>query len=111
MSVTTGPHAATAAAPATTWDRFRVLLEDQRADCLRQRELALAETATSLPDAVAVSRAATLLRTIEEIDAALHRIDAGTYGCCVHCGWAIPVERLEFRPFAAGCVSCQQRAR
>jgi RNA polymerase-binding transcription factor DksA len=109
MSATISPHAATTA--ATTWDAFRVLLEDQRADCLRQRELALAETATSMPDAVAVSRAAALLRTVEEIDAALHRIDTGTYGCCVHCGWAIPRERLELRPFAAGCVTCQQRAR
>ncbi|MGY1815292.1 TraR/DksA family transcriptional regulator [Blastococcus sp. SYSU D00820] len=87
---------------------FRQLLETQRADCVRQRELALAETATSLPDPVAVSRAAALLRTIEEIDAALERIAAGTYGVCTGCGSAIPAERLEFRPFAASCVSCQQ---
>jgi glycine/D-amino acid oxidase-like deaminating enzyme len=50
----------------------------------------------------------TLLRTIEEIDAALERIAAGTYGRGVHCGSAIPLERLEVRPFAAGCVSCLQ---
>jgi RNA polymerase-binding transcription factor DksA len=108
MSVTVTPQPATAAVPPATWDSFRVLLEDQRADCLRQRELALAETATSMPDPVAVRRAATLLRSIEEIDAALDRIETGTYGCCVHCGFAIPRERLEFRPFAARCVSCQQ---
>ena len=98
------------AAPAASPDRtpFQVLLETQRADCVRQRELALAETATSVPDPVAQSRAAGLLRTIEEIDAALQRITAGTYGACVYCGGAIPAERLEFRPFAAGCVPCQQ---
>jgi DnaK suppressor protein len=97
-------------APTATPDRapFRALLEAQRADCVRQRELALAETATSVPDPVAQSRAAGLLRTTEEIDAALARIAAGTYGACVYCGGAIPTERLEFRPFAAGCVSCQQ---
>ena len=98
-------------APTTAsadWAPFRVLLETQRADCVRQRELALAETATSMPDPVTVNRAASLLRTIEEIDAALERIDAGTYGTCVHCGSAVPAERLEFRPFAAACVSCQQ---
>ena len=87
---------------------FRVLLETQRADCVRQRELASAETATSMPDPVTVNRAASLLRTIEEIDAALERIAAGTYGTCVHCGSAVPAERLEFRPFAAACVSCQR---
>jgi RNA polymerase-binding transcription factor DksA len=100
----------TTASPAPATDRapFRALLDTQRADCVRQRELALAETATSVPDPVAVNRAATLLRTIEDIDAALERIAAGTYGVCVHCKAAIPAERLEFRPFAAACVSCQQ---
>ena len=92
----------------TTASPFRLLLETQRADCVRQRELALAETATSMPDPVTVNRAASLLRTIEEIDAALERIAAGTYGTCVHCGSAVPAERLEFRPFAAACVSCRQ---
>jgi DnaK suppressor protein len=111
MSVTLNSPATTTPAPASTWDSFRVLLEDQRADCLRQRELALAEAATSLPDPVALNRAARLALTIEEIDAALHRIAEGTYGRCVQCGVAIPAERLEFRPFAAGCVACPVPAR
>jgi DnaK suppressor protein len=96
----------TSPAPADEWAPFRELLRAERADCTGRRDLALAETATSLPDPVALSRAASLLRTIEEIDAALDRIDTGTYGSCVRCGSAIPRERLEFRPFAAGCVSC-----
>jgi RNA polymerase-binding transcription factor DksA len=107
VSTVTTPLAPTAPAP-TAFEPFRTLLRTQRADCARQRELALAETATSVPDPVAVSRAAALSRRIEEIDAALDRITAGTYGNCVHCGTAIPPERLEFRPFAARCVSCQQ---
>ena len=102
-----------APSPSTTmaWERFRVLLQSQRDDCLRRRGLALAETVASNPDPVALSRAATLLHTVAEIDASLDRIAAGTYGLCVHCGGAIPEERLEFRPFASGCVSCQQPAR
>lgn len=98
----------TAATP-TAWDSFRVLLEQHRDDCVRQRELALADSATVVDDPVAVSRSARLLRTIADIDAALDRIAAGSYGACVHCGNAIPAERLEFRPFAAGCVRCEQR--
>jgi DnaK suppressor protein len=101
----------TPAPSAAPWQQFRMLLESQRADCLQQRELALSETAASNPDPVAVSRVATLLHTVREIDAALERIAAGTYGCCVHCGAAIPAERLEFRPFASGCVSCSRAAR
>jgi DnaK suppressor protein len=99
-----------ASATAQRWEEFRVLLQEQRADCLRQRELALAEAATAMPDPVAVSRAGSLLQTIDEIDAALDRIADGSYGRCSSCGIAIPVERLEFRPYAAGCVACQASA-
>ena len=87
------------------------MLEQQRADCVRQHGLALAETTTSLPDPVAVHRAAGLALTIDEIDVALDRIADGTYGRCTHCGCGIPVERLEVRPFASGCVACQASAR
>jgi DnaK suppressor protein len=96
----------TSAATARDWSSFRALLEAQRADCVRQREDALAECAQSVPDPVAQSRSASLQHTIAEIDAALARIDAGTYGICVHCGATIPEERLELRPFAGGCVAC-----
>src|SRR5215211_1553422 len=90
----------TQTSPAGAHDRFRTLLADQRADCVRQREEALAECAQSVPDPVAQRRSADLQHTITEIDAALARIDAGTYGTCDRCGAGIPEERLELRPFA-----------
>ncbi len=111
MTTTVTPQTTNAPAVPTDLEVFRVQLADLRADCVRQRELALAESATAMPDPVAVSRAAHLLNTIEQIDAALARIADGSYGSCVHCGVAIPAERLEFRPFAAGCVACEQQAR
>ncbi len=95
-----------AAGPSADWSRFRTLLETQRADCLRQREEVLAECAQSVPDPVALSRSAILQRNLAEIDAALARIDAGTYGRCVGCAAAIPEERLELRPYAGNCVAC-----
>jgi len=110
LSTSTSTSTTPSPAPATAWEPFRVLLESRRHDCLQRRELARAETVASNPDPVAMSRSATLLHTIAEIDAALDRIAAGSYGLCVHCGAAIPEERLEFRPFASGCVSCQQSA-
>src|SRR3954447_7476440 len=106
------PAALAAPAPAIApMDRqaFQTLLVELRDDSVREREIALAESATAVPDPVAVSRAARLQRTIEEIHAALRRIADGSYGSCVHCGRAIPPERLEFRPFAAGCVACEQQ--
>ena len=91
---------------ATGSDRFRALLQSQRADCAKQREQALAECAQSVPDPVAQRRVADLQVTLGEIDAALARIDAGTYGRCTRCGSDIPEERLELRPFASRCVAC-----
>jgi RNA polymerase-binding transcription factor DksA len=92
--------------PAGSHDRFRALLDALRADCVRQREAALAECAQSVPDPVAQRRSADLLVTIDEIDAALARVEAGTYGRCTRCQAEIPEERLELRPFAGTCVAC-----
>jgi len=44
---------------------------------------------------------------LEEIRAALLRIEAGSYGLCVDCGDAIDLRRLEALPAAACCASCQ----
>ena len=40
-------------------------------------------------------------QAVEQIDAALERIEAGTYGVCVASGLAIPQERLKAIPWAA----------
>ena len=40
---------------------------------------------------------------------ALQRIEHGTYGTCADCGSPIPDGRLDARPEAARCVSCQAR--
>lgn len=41
-----------------------------------------------------------------EVDAALARVEAGTYGVCAVCGRAIAPGRLEARPTATTCVAC-----
>lgn len=45
---------------------------------------------------------------VREIDDALARIDAGTYGTCIRCGQAIPDERLAAVPYAVLCVACKR---
>jgi DnaK suppressor protein len=42
-----------------------------------------------------------------EIDRALAKIDAGTYGTCEQCGRDIPVARLQALPQATLCVTCK----
>jgi DnaK suppressor protein len=48
--------------------------------------------------------------TLVEIDAALQRIDAGTYGSCEVCGKPIGAERLSAIPWARLCIDDQRRA-
>ncbi|WP_432994760.1 TraR/DksA family transcriptional regulator [Dactylosporangium sp. CA-233914] len=61
------------------------------------------------PDTIA-TRAAAARRAIEEINAALSRVTAGTYGRCERCRNPIPDARLEILPHARFCVPCQARA-
>ena len=41
-----------------------------------------------------------------DVDAALERVEHGTYGVCERCGAPIPEGRLEARPVARTCVPC-----
>lgn len=43
---------------------------------------------------------------IDEIRAALKRIDEGTYGTCARCGDEINQKRLEALPYATLCIQC-----
>lgn len=47
---------------------------------------------------------------VAAIDAALTRVDSGTYGTCESCGNAIPEARLEALPEATLCVACKTGA-
>jgi DnaK suppressor protein len=45
-------------------------------------------------------------RTLADVDAAIARLDEGTYGRCEVCGRDIDPARLEVRPTARTCVGC-----
>lgn len=45
--------------------------------------------------------------TLARIDAALRRLEAGTYGLCGDCDQPIASERLRALPFAARCRPCE----
>ena len=45
---------------------------------------------------------------LDEIRAALARVDAGTYGICERCGQPLSDDRLQARPAARLCVRCSQ---
>jgi two-component system cell cycle response regulator DivK len=47
-----------------------------------------------------------LQNKIREIDAALDRLNAGTYGKCEDCGQEIGIDRLRALPMTTFCINC-----
>lgn len=47
-------------------------------------------------------------KTLVLIDDALSRLDAGTYGTCVHCQEPVQEKRIEAVPWARHCLDCQE---
>lgn len=104
-------------------DYFRVKLTGWREDILKeakdtlqhlqdenQNHPDLADRASSETDRAIELRARDRQRKlISKIDAALHRLDDGTYGFCEETGEPIGLKRLEARPIATLSVEAQER--
>jgi DnaK suppressor protein len=43
---------------------------------------------------------------LEQVEAALERIEEGTFGSCERCGTEISDDRLEVLPFTPYCITC-----
>jgi DnaK suppressor protein len=70
----------------------------------------LADTATATVDReIDYTLEASDGRLLADIDAALARIENGTYGTCVNCSAQIPPERLEAMPWATLCIECKRK--
>ncbi len=62
--------------------------------CEQQRDLALRDRSRT---------------ELHRVEAALRKLDAGSYGTCESCGKAIAPERLEAIPWAPTCIDCARR--
>jgi RNA polymerase-binding protein DksA len=112
--------------------RFREILEEERQRVLDAISYLHEETPGSLADEteevagtvdnhLGETATATLDREIDysleenseqvlrSIDAALQRIDEGTFGICATCGRPISEERLEAIPYATQCIDCRRK--
>lgn len=77
------------------------------ADHFQRREDSSAQVATERELEFAIGE-----REVDElatIDAALARIEAGTYGECTDCGVSIPAPRLQASPEVTRCIECQEK--
>lgn len=90
------------------------LLARHRADQARLREESVAEPEEqSTQDSTSHQQLSILEvrnRMRLQLDAALHRLDEGTYGQCEDCLQPITEGRLEALPFARRCIDCQRHA-
>ena len=88
-------------------------LEKQRRFRLAQLEdlTRAAADSASATDAARrqITRALTVAAesVLSDIDAALSRLQHGTYGSCQHCAAPIPFRRLEILPMTKLCMPCQ----
>jgi RNA polymerase-binding transcription factor DksA len=70
-------------------------------------ELSLAYHGASQHDAQqALRRAVAARRKLADVEEALGRLTAGTFGVCEECGSAIPSELLNVSPEARYCARC-----
>jgi DnaK suppressor protein len=102
---------------------FRAILEGERASLARQlSELGHGETGSLNYDSnfadtsqVTAERgevealAGELKDALTEVEAALERVEKGTYGNCARCGKPISPARLEAMPAAQLCITCASR--
>ena len=58
-------------------------------------------------DAVGAREVQRDIDELQQVQAALHRLDTGGYGDCIDCGDAIAYERLQVQPAAERCRACQ----
>jgi DnaK suppressor protein len=95
---------------------LRSALEQQRQFRLDQLnelavESAFASRAADEPRIqVAAAVRAAAVAALADIDAALHRLERGSYGTCEHCETTIPLARLEVLPMSRLCMRCQHAA-
>ena len=88
----------------------RELLQEERRTRIAQLTV-LEHAEDGAPDEGTLARRESLQATLDDIDAALARLDDGTYGRCEDCAEPVPQGRLEVLPYARRCVQCQQRRR
>lgn len=86
--------AAAATSTALPLTQLRRTLEQQRESLAKEAELN-------------VRRLEVVCALLSEVQAAVGRLDNGTYGLCRECWQSVPVARLLLQPHVRYCTSCE----
>jgi DnaK suppressor protein len=105
----------------TELNKFKQILEAKQSELarvLRNREgIAIEKSPDALDEVQHAAERELAIRNLDresgllrQVKLALHRIDEGSYGICVHCEEDINPKRLNAVPWTQYCISCQERA-
>ena len=105
----------------TELNKFKEVLETKQAELaqvLRNREgIAIEKSPDALDEVQNAAERELAIRNLDResnmlrnVRAALHRIDEGTFGVCLHCEEDISICCLHAVPWAAYCIQCQEIA-
>ena len=105
-------------------DKFREILQKQRAELVQNARAAVGSGAIHLdpddfPDEMDTASSEVTVAfqgrlrerergLLAKVEAALQKIEDGVYGECEECGEHIEVKRLRARPVAELCVDCKR---
>src|ERR1700683_1457936 len=105
----------------TELNKFREILETKQAELtqvLRNREgIAIEKSPDALDEVQNAAERELAIRNLDResnllrnVRAALHRMDEGTFGVCLHCEEDISTKRLAAVPWTPFCIQCQEIA-
>lgn len=105
----------------TELNKYKTILEakvHELARLLRNREgIAIEKSPDALDEVQHAAERELAIRNLDResnllrnVRAALHRLDEGTFGICVHCEEEISQKRLAAVPWTPYCLSCQEAA-
>ena len=105
----------------TEMKKYRKILEAKQAELarvLRNREgITIEKSADALDEVQHAAERELAIRNLDResnllrlVKLALHRMDDGMYGTCMHCEEDVNPKRLQAVPWAPYCIQCQEMA-
>lgn len=105
----------------TELNKFKAILEAKQAElghALRDRDgIAIEKSPDALDEVQHATERELAIRNLDResnllrnVRAALHRINDGTFGVCLHCEEDISPKRLAAVPWTPYCIQCQEQA-
>ena len=113
----------TKSAPKTRFDNYEKILRKKAEEVRRSmsaQKVAQVVTRLDVPsdegdlsqqsheEWIFLNRNTLEIKLLREVEAAIRRIEQGTYGVCHECEEAISPKRLDALPWAKYCVTCQE---